>query len=57
MDFLKNNKTLLALGLTLLLVLAGAVFKVDVGALLKDAGAINKEVTTLLAEPTPPPAE
>lgn len=51
MEFLKNNKKLVALGLAVLLAGAGAVFKVDVPALLNSVGAINKEVGALVDEP------
>ena len=55
MDFLKNNKKLVALGIAILLAIAGAYFKVDVPALLKSVTDISKQVETLDA-PAPAPA-
>lgn len=59
MEFLKQNKTIVALALAIILAVAGAVFKVDVPALLNSVGTINKEVGALVDEPaapTPAPA-
>lgn len=56
MDFLKNNKKLVVLGVAAALALAGAALKVDVPALLKSVTEINKQVDTLVNEPAAPAA-
>ena len=48
MEFLTKNKTLVALALAVILTVLGAVFKIDVGAMLGNVGTINKEVTNLV---------
>ncbi len=53
MEFLKQNKTLVALALAIVLVVLGAVLKVDVGGLLTNVVTIDKQVTTLVADPAP----
>ena len=58
MDFIKNNKTLVALGVAVLLAILGMAFKVDVPALLNSVGAIDKQITTLEAPaPVAAPAQ
>ena len=54
MEFLKNNKKLVALGVAVLLAIGGAVFKVDIPALLTSVGEISKSITKLADEPAPP---
>ena len=54
MEFLKNNKKLVVLGLALLLAIGGTLFKVDVAALLKDVGKISTGVTNLVDDPEAP---
>ena len=56
MEFLKQNKTLVALALAIVLTVLGAVLKVDVGALLKEVGTVNTEVTKLVDAPAEAPA-
>lgn len=53
MDFLKNNKTLVGLGVAVALAVAGLVFKVDVPALLNSVASINKQISALDAPPAP----
>ncbi len=53
MDFLKNNKTLVGLGVAVALAVLSLVFKVDVPSLLNNVGAIDKQITTLTADPAP----
>ncbi len=55
MDFLKNNKALITLGLAVVLAALAAFSKVDVPALLGSVTTINKQVGGLVDEVAPAP--
>lgn len=54
MDFLKNNKGLVALVLAVVLTALAAFTKVDVSALLGSVTTLDKQVSSLADEVVPP---